>query len=341
MVNGGVYTLMVSQDSTGSRTLSYATNVRWPGGTAPTLSTAASKTDVLSFISDGLVMYGLDSSLGFSGPWTQQSMPSGSGWMSVTYGNGKFVATGLSGWAMTSADGVTWTSRTGSGDLSGGVAYGNGVFVAIGQNNVATSSDGITWTAGSLSVVPEGPRSIAFGNGVFVVGSYNSSSVQYSSDGVTWNTATLPLSMTAITVVYGGGLFIMPRVGSTDLVTSPDGVTWTHITLPSTDPCRVAYGNGTYVIINFSGYPMISTNGSTWHQPTFLGGGNNFADICFGGEEFVLVPSGSTADYVYTSSDAITWTKSSLPLGDTWRAACYGNGKFVILATSGNVATSP
>ena len=41
--------LRVIQDATGSRTLSYPASVKWPGGTAPTLTTTASRTDWIGF----------------------------------------------------------------------------------------------------------------------------------------------------------------------------------------------------------------------------------------------------------------------------------------------------
>ncbi len=56
--NGGTYILRVVQDGTGSRTLAYGTAYKWPGGVAPTLSTAASAVDILTFVSDGTNMYG-------------------------------------------------------------------------------------------------------------------------------------------------------------------------------------------------------------------------------------------------------------------------------------------
>lgn len=60
MVNGGTYILKVTQDGTGSRTLSYGANYLWAnGGTAPTLSTAAGAVDILTFYSDGTNMYGV------------------------------------------------------------------------------------------------------------------------------------------------------------------------------------------------------------------------------------------------------------------------------------------
>lgn len=54
----GTWALIVKQDGTGSRTLSYDASYLFPGGTDPVLSTAASAIDVLTFISDGTNIYG-------------------------------------------------------------------------------------------------------------------------------------------------------------------------------------------------------------------------------------------------------------------------------------------
>lgn len=44
------FTLILRQDGTGSRTVTWPGSVDWPGGAAPPLSTAASAVDVLTFL---------------------------------------------------------------------------------------------------------------------------------------------------------------------------------------------------------------------------------------------------------------------------------------------------
>jgi len=58
MKDGGFYSLMITQDATGSRTLAYDTAYKWPGGTAPVLTTTAGAKDMLVLYSDGASMYG-------------------------------------------------------------------------------------------------------------------------------------------------------------------------------------------------------------------------------------------------------------------------------------------
>lgn len=50
-VGGQIITLEVTQDATGSRLITWPSNVSWPtNGTAPTLTVTAAKTDILQFV---------------------------------------------------------------------------------------------------------------------------------------------------------------------------------------------------------------------------------------------------------------------------------------------------
>ncbi len=57
-VAGATYILIVKQDVSSTRTLSYGSDYKFPGGTAPVLTNGASAVDILSFISDGTYLYG-------------------------------------------------------------------------------------------------------------------------------------------------------------------------------------------------------------------------------------------------------------------------------------------
>lgn len=59
LASGKSFTVALTQDSTGSRTVTWPGTVKWPNGTAPTLTTTAGKTDLLSFVSiDGVSWLG-------------------------------------------------------------------------------------------------------------------------------------------------------------------------------------------------------------------------------------------------------------------------------------------
>ena len=50
---GKSFVLYQLQDGTGSRTVSWPASVKWPSGTAPTLTSTASKADIFAFTADG------------------------------------------------------------------------------------------------------------------------------------------------------------------------------------------------------------------------------------------------------------------------------------------------
>lgn len=50
---GKSFTLFLKQDATGSRTVTWPASVKWPGGTAPTITATASKADKYVFTADG------------------------------------------------------------------------------------------------------------------------------------------------------------------------------------------------------------------------------------------------------------------------------------------------
>ena len=58
---GSTYVMIVTQGTGGSNTLSFSTAYKFPGGTAPVLSTGSAQVDVLSFVSNGTVLFGVSS----------------------------------------------------------------------------------------------------------------------------------------------------------------------------------------------------------------------------------------------------------------------------------------
>jgi hypothetical protein len=57
-VEGATYILVLIQDATGSRKVTWNAAYKFSGGTAPTLTTTASRADVITFICIGSVLYG-------------------------------------------------------------------------------------------------------------------------------------------------------------------------------------------------------------------------------------------------------------------------------------------
>jgi hypothetical protein len=55
--SGKSFIMFLKQDATGSRTVTWST-VKWAGGTAPTITSTASRQDILSFFADSSNWYG-------------------------------------------------------------------------------------------------------------------------------------------------------------------------------------------------------------------------------------------------------------------------------------------
>ncbi len=137
----------------------------------------------------------------------------------MTYGDGLFVAVGSAGTAgtvYTSIDGITWEAATilpaaPTTPLTD-VANGNGVFVAVGNAGaLCTSYDGQNWVYESLGSTTTF-RSVAFGDGNFVLAAYNTSSgerLYASQDAVDWApVCTIPAGSTLKRVRYTNDSFI-------------------------------------------------------------------------------------------------------------------------------------
>ena len=56
--SGKSFIMYLKQDATGSRTVTWST-VKWAGGTAPTITSTASRQDIYSFFADGTNWYGV------------------------------------------------------------------------------------------------------------------------------------------------------------------------------------------------------------------------------------------------------------------------------------------
>jgi hypothetical protein len=203
----------------------------------------------------------------------------------VAWGNNKFVAIGGYNDMAYSSDGVTWTAVGVSSIFSGtsgeihAIAYGGGMFVAIGRSGnssnlngiIATSTDGISWTAVTTTALhPEGSpypatiEAIAWGNGIFVAGGQSGKMVT-SKNGTSWTAVDVSKifgtdSNESIirAIAWGGGKFVAVGYNG-EIATSTNGTSWAAVTTTAFDYKSgsgstykrqfesVAYGNGKFV----------------------------------------------------------------------------------------------
>jgi hypothetical protein len=219
-----------------------------------------------------------------------------------------------------SYDGLNWTGMTNS-SLLGGYCddfYWDGTkWFAVGNLNpltseaLATSTDGITWTA-NTTLTSIGAISSIVGNGSrYVAGGSVSPYFAYSNDGETWSAATS---------------------GSTGIVQ--------NLSLATNGSIFVAANNdnGTGAVIKYS------YDGNTWFNSnanTIFGTGTDAKarDVVWNGQFFLAVGSKQfgAAGNAAKSTDGITWTATTAPYTSTQCVAWDGKRFY---AGGNNVSTN-
>jgi hypothetical protein len=221
---------------------------------------------------------------------------------SIAYGNGRFVAAGLTKTAY-SADGITWTaSTTAFNSAPSCVVFRNGQFVAGTSGTtpyIYTSSNGDVWSTGTaIGTLVDGEvvdiewngttwvivcNSTTTAGKVQIVYSTNLSTFSQAVQGVTTNpvirSGTYTSGIFRGSLAYRDGQFVLCGYGSTTtlILTSYNGINWTYTTVLTSPPGSgsslcigvndYGYTVGTYTTVanNAKYYPLItSTNGNTW-----------------------------------------------------------------------------
>ena len=178
--------------------------------------------------------------------WTQAALTASQTIQAITYGNGKYVAVGLSGTSYYSTDGINWTAGSGLNTSYNyrKVEYGNGVFVAITDKAYPYySTDGITWVKGGYT--PTNACDLTFGNGIFMVAIKSSSYIYISTDGKSWTRKdTSMFSNSSIMVKFANDKFYWFSHQNSNHYGghSSDGELWAQFTPPSYEMLDMTYG---------------------------------------------------------------------------------------------------
>lgn len=247
-------------------------------------------------------------------------------------------------------NGNSWSSanQLASTAIWTSVCYGNGTYVAVGMTGSYRAMSGAynSWTLRTAAAMNTW-RSVCYGNGLFVAVSSDGagSQVMTSPDGITWTLRTTPSNKPWLHVTYGNGLFVAVSAGSGgtisyhQVMTSPDGITWTLRSTPTqiVEWSGIAYGNGRFIVTGSSTQGMTSTDGINWFTFTDV----PIGVITFGGGYFYSI-FGTSNSTVYRSPDGVNWTgivgMSSNPSG--WSAITYNNGRLIAVGNAHIIATT-
>jgi hypothetical protein len=167
--------------------------------------------------------------------WNNATLPASINWSAITCNQATGVWIAVANGSNTiarSTDGATWTSVT---------APSSSPWSCITSTNTT--------------------------GGTFVALAQSSSAVMYSTNGGTSWSASTGLSALNYKIAYGAGLFVSASRNTSNYATSPDGITWTARTPPTLNGgmSAIAYGNGRFITVgNNDQRSYYSTNGINW-----------------------------------------------------------------------------
>ena len=295
--------------------------------------------------------------------WDVRTPATNQSWESVTWSPelALFAAvssTGNTTGAMTSTDGINWTSRTTSStvwneviwapciDPSGitGPVFASGLFVAVGGAGgyVMTSKNGTTWTdrtpAANLNWTsvacgccsqyfgttgPTGPSLLV---AVADNGSGNNS-VMTSSNGFTWTSRTSAADYPWTSIVWASELELFVAVassGAQPVMTSRDGINWTLRSAPSGSWQSITWSSSLGLLVavgTSSSYVMTSRDGINWTSHN--GAVGSWQSVTWSSqlEMFVAVDNSVSSRLMY-SFDGKLWILGTIP-ADGWKSITW------------------
>jgi hypothetical protein len=288
--------------------------------------------------------------------WVDTTLPASVSLQGLAYGNGRFVAVSLSNnKSFYSLDGETWVA---GGNLPAtrswhGAGFGNGLFVALGMtsggsqtNTVATSPDGVTWTA--RSIPNDFWWEVEHNGTLFLAVALYANRYATSPDGITWTGRTFPSpDCAAIACSDSVTCAILQRNPFTwNTATSADGISWT-LNIGAMPPgvwfcmtwngsvfCAVDQGE-----LGTSTRCATSPDGVTWTEYATLPDAtwDDVTSDPVTGRIFAVAFGADIS--AYSDDDGATWTQSLLPAASEWRGVVYGGGGYVAVSrTTGTLA---
>jgi hypothetical protein len=229
-----------------------------------------------------------------------------------------------------------------TGDLIGGASPANDLTITVtGTTEDSTNSITTFTSAGTGSA------------GTYVLLS-NPNFIQYSSTGEsgTWAEVNLPYAPGSgwSRLAAGDNKFVAISPDEARCATSSDAVTWTQRTMPAAHAWYdIAFGNGKWVAVapnsNDIAYSSDGINFVTQSIPDDVAGDSALSQwqgVAYGQGKFVAI-SGSQEKDVATSTDGITWTRTTgaLPTDDyDFLGLEYGAGRFVAITKDGKAVYS-
>lgn len=284
-------------------------------------------------------------------PWTVVFDNQAQRWISLAFGNGRYVACGWDG-IFYSPDGVSWAAA--EVDAVGpikDVLFSHGRFFAAGNGGVWTSQDGVRWTR-VLQDTYSSYEAVVAGDGRLVaVGWRNHANFPggpeprlfASTDGVHWSVASIrpaPGDAFLHGVHWNGVRWVAvgrkrsPTGAMTGwILHSDNGVDWEEVSVvvPFLGT-GVTYGAGHWVVVGTNGGILRSPDARNWQvvQPGQAGAfTRDFTSILFSHGGF---RASSWDGKLHFSPDGLVWSAKALVNQSLWGLAAPGDGNLFAMA---------
>ena len=173
------------------------------------------------------------------------------------------------------------------------------LFDTIGLINAANFTPRSSGTSSSITA-------LVYGNDLWVLGT-SSRYYASSTDAVTW-TGNADVPQTSTGVAYGNSVYV--TAGFWGIATSTNAArdSWTAASVTTRSNTDLVFGNGKFAVISTTGNVNYSTDGTTWTEVTPAA----VTLRTIASTEGFFVAAGGSASNVWTSTDAVSWTVSTL-----------------------------
>jgi fibronectin type 3 domain-containing protein len=216
-----------------------------------------------------------------------------------------------------------------------GVGYGGGQFVGVGPSGVATSADGVTWTAVPINL-GAGPLIRVAWNGSLWVAVGNGGLLLTSPDGAVWTPRVSPTEKNLAGVAWSGSLWVAVGQART-ILTSGNGADWTPVDAGAGGDLTSVIWTGTrFVAVGQGGTVMMSDNGSAW-TTSAVAGEDWLTDVISVGGQLVVVAWDGT---VLTKSVFTDWTARA-ETGAALRRIVWTGGRYIAVGDGAAIVSSP
>lgn len=270
---------------------------------------------------------------------TNSGTPNNDVFRNIAYFKGKYVATNVLGIYNSSTSNLGSWTKVYENESRFLAFKGDEIILAssTASKGIYYSYDGTNWKS---NITSNSCYELAYGNGVWVCGSYNSG-IRYSKDGITWYSSSITTS-SYYQILFNGGCFVaFDYSGNSGIHYSYDGITWYNSNITNK---RNAYNVGMsakspMLVSSFanSGLWYSEDNGSNWQQSNITS--NNWLVSYYNGIWHAQGTKNSSA--IKYSYDGKTWTNNpTLRYGNTGCSIVYGKGKWISSLWSYGVAYS-